>query len=209
MKIDYKVPTKPERRMCLIVIDMQECFFEEDDSKEKNRKAIDNIAKAIRSFREHDRDVFIIRYLGDTHSEKEDKTIIKEIGDISGLQIVDKYHMSAFQNTNLADLMTNKGYDSVLICGAYADHCVMATYWSAYEHDMSPFILSDADQSAVVTVRATLEKFKAKVKEDIARMHSYYHGEFPAIPIIQCSICDYRGMCTAETEGGDGDAGSE
>ena len=144
MKIDYKVPTKPERRMCLIVIDMQECFFEEDDSKEKNRKAIDNIAKAIRSFREHDRDVFIIRYLGDTHSEKEDKTIIKEIGDISGLQIVDKYHMSAFQNTNLADLMTNKGYDSVLICGAYADHCVMATYWSAYEHDMSPFILSDA-----------------------------------------------------------------
>lgn len=72
-----------------------------------------------------------------------------------------------------------------------------------------PFILSDTDQSAVVTVRATLEKFKAKVKEDIARMHSYYHGEFPAIPIIQCSICDYRGMCTAETEGGDGDAGSE
>lgn len=144
MKIDYKVPEKHERRMCLIVVDMQECFFEEDDTKEKNRAAIDNIAKAIRSFREHGRDVFIIRYLGDTHSEKEDKTIIKEIGDISGLQIVDKYHMSAFQNTNLADLMINKGYDSVLICGAYADHCVMSTYWSAYEHDMSPFILSGA-----------------------------------------------------------------
>ena len=144
MRIDYKVPEKPQRRMCLIVVDMQECFFEEDDAKEKNRDAIDNIAKAIRSFREHGRDVFIIRYLGDTHSEKEDKTIIKEIGDISGLQIVDKYHMSAFQNTNLADLMINKGYDSVLICGAYADHCVMSTYWSAYEHDMSPFILSGA-----------------------------------------------------------------
>ena len=96
------------------------------------------------AYREHGRDVFIIRYLGDTHSEKEDKTIIKEIGDISGLQIVDKYHMSAFQNTNLADLMINKGYDSVLICGAYADHCVMSTYWSAYEHDMSPFILDGA-----------------------------------------------------------------
>ena len=144
MRIDYKVPEKPQRRMCLTVIDMQECFFEEDDAKDKNREAIDNIAKAIKSFREHGRDVFIIRYLSDTHSEKEDKTIIKEIGDISGLQIVDKYHMSAFQNTNLADLMTNKGYDSVLICGAYADHCVMSTYWSAYEHDMSPFILDGA-----------------------------------------------------------------
>ena len=144
MRIDYKVPEKPQRRMCLTVIDMQECFFEEDDTKDKNREAIDNIAKAIKSFREHGRDVFIIRYLGDTHSEKEDKTIIKEIGDISGLQIVDKYHMSAFQNTNLADLMINKGYDSVLICGAYADHCVMSTYWSAYEHDMSPFILDGA-----------------------------------------------------------------
>ena len=144
MRIDYKVPEKPQRRMCLTVIDMQECFFEEDDAKDKNREAIDNIAKAIKSFREHGRDVFIIRYLGDTHSEKEDKTIIKEIGDISGLQIVDKYHMSAFQNTNLADLMINKGYDSVLICGAYADHCVMSTYWSAYEHDMSPFILDGA-----------------------------------------------------------------
>ena len=47
MKIDYKVPTKPERRMCLVVIDMQECFFEEEGSKEKNKEAIGNIAKAI------------------------------------------------------------------------------------------------------------------------------------------------------------------
>ena len=180
MKIDYKVPTKPERRMCLIVIDMRECFFEEDDSKEKNRKAIDNIAKAIRSFREHDRDVFIIRYLGDTHSEKEDKTIIKEIGDISGLQIVDKYHMSAFQNTNLADLMTYKGYDSVLICGAYADHCVMATYWSAYEHDMSPFILSDA----VIAYREEHGGFKTK--EEIMNVPGIKDGIFSKIEGLIC-----------------------
>ena len=144
MKIEYKVPTKPERRMCLVVIDMQECFFEEEGSKEKNKEAIENIAKAIRSFREHSRDVFIIRYMGDTHSEKEDKSIIKEIGDISDLKIVDKYHMSAFQNTELTDLVINNGYDTVLLCGAYAEHCVMASYWSAYERDISPFLLEDA-----------------------------------------------------------------
>ena len=80
MKIDYKVPEKHERRMCLIVVDMQECFFEEDDAKEKNRAAIDNIAKAIRSFREHGRDMFIIGYLGDTHSEKEDKRSSRRSG---------------------------------------------------------------------------------------------------------------------------------
>ena len=144
MKIEYKVPTKPERRMCLAVIDMQECFFEEESWKENNRKAIDNIAKAIKAFDDHGRDVFIIRYMGDTHSEKEDKSIIKELGDLSKYRVVEKYHMSAFQNTNLADLMIAGGYDTVLICGAYADHCVMATYWSAYEHDMSPFLLQDA-----------------------------------------------------------------
>ncbi|MBQ6547999.1 MAG: cysteine hydrolase [Candidatus Methanomethylophilaceae archaeon] len=144
MRIDYKVPTKPERRICLVVVDMQECFFEEEGSKEKHMEAIRNIREAMDSFYEHGRDVFVIRYMGDTHSEKEDKSIIGELGDISRFKIVEKYHMSAFQNTNLTDLMISRGYDSALICGAYADHCVMSTYWSAYEHDMSPFLLEGA-----------------------------------------------------------------
>ena len=144
MHIDYKVPNKLERKVCLVVIDMQNCFFEEEGCLEKYKDRISNIASAIRAFRGHGRDVFIIRFMGENHSDNDDRSLIDGLGDISDCKIVDKYHMSAFFNTELADLMVNGGYDTALLCGSYAEHCVMASYWSCYEHDLSPYLLEGA-----------------------------------------------------------------
>ena len=140
---DYKVPTNAQRKICLVVIDMQNCFFNDDESsKVTNRKEIENIAEAIRLFHENSRDVFIVKYMGETHSVCKDMNIIEELGQLEPCTFIEKYHMSAFQNTNLPDLIIGKGYDSVLLCGAYAEHCVMASYWTCFGHDLSPFLLS-------------------------------------------------------------------
>ena len=72
-----------------------------------------------------------------------------------------------------------------------------------------PFVVSQNYPDTVVTVRSTLERFKTLVKEDLERLRAYYRDRFPAEPVIECSRCEYRSMCTAETEGGDDDAGSE
>ena len=140
---DYKVPSNAQRKICLVVIDMQNCFFNDDESsKVVNAPEIENIAKTIRLFHEHSRDVFIIRYVGETHSISKDMGFIEELGELEPCTIVEKHHLSAFHNTQLADLIMEKGYDSVLICGAYAEYCVMATYWSTYQYDLTPFLLS-------------------------------------------------------------------
>ena len=142
---DYKVPTNAQRKICLVVIDMQNCFFNDDESsKVTYKEEIGNIAKAIRLFHEHSRDVFIIKYVGETHSISKDMNFIEELGELEPCTIIEKHHMSAFLNTQLPDLVFERGYDSVLICGAYAEHCVMATYWTAFQFDLSPFLLSGA-----------------------------------------------------------------
>jgi hypothetical protein len=72
-----------------------------------------------------------------------------------------------------------------------------------------PFAVSQTESETVVTARPTVERFKAKVKDDLERLREYYKSTFPAEPVIECSKCEFRSMCTAETEGGDDDAGSE
>ena len=140
---DYKVPSKAQRKLCLIVVDMQNCFFDDDENSRITYKGeIENIAKTIKLFHEHSRDVFIIKYVGETHSISKDMNFMKELGEIEPCTIVEKRHMSAFQNTSIQDIIIEKGYDSALICGAYAEYCVMATYWGAQFADISSYLLS-------------------------------------------------------------------
>ena len=139
----YNVPSKAQRKICLVVVDMQNCFFDEDEHlKELNQKEIENIAEAIRLFHEHSRDVFMIQYIGETQSICKDMNFIKELGDVEPCTVVEKHHSSAFFNTLLSDLVVERGYDSVLICGAYAEHCIMSTYWNAINCDITPYLLS-------------------------------------------------------------------
>ena len=140
---DYKVPSKAQRKICLVVVDMQKCFFDDDaNSRITYKEEIENIAKAIRMFHEHSRDVFVIRYVGDTHSISKDMNFLDELGELEPCTIVEKRHMSAFQNTQLPDLIVERGYDGVLIFGAYAEYCVMATYWGAQPFELSAHLLS-------------------------------------------------------------------
>ena len=140
---DYKVPTKAQRKLCLVVVDMQNCFFNENESpKEPYKEEIETMAEAIRLFHEYGREVIMINYVGETHSGSTDRRFIEELGDVEPCTVVEKHHMSSFYNTQLADIIMEKGYDAVLVCGAYAEYCVMATYWGAGDHDINPFLLA-------------------------------------------------------------------
>ena len=108
-KPDYKVPTKAQRRICLIVVDMQNCFFNENESpKEPYKEEIETMAKAIRLFHEYNREVIMINYVGETHSGSTDRRFIEELGDVEPCTVVEKHHMSSFLNTQLADIIMEK-----------------------------------------------------------------------------------------------------
>ena len=58
--------------------------------------------------------------------------------------IVHKSHMNGFNGTDLAEKVRSTGSDTVLICGMYAEHCAMATYWGAWDNGLSPFFAKNA-----------------------------------------------------------------
>ena len=136
-KDGYNIPSKDERRICLVVVDMQRCFFAGRHDAEFV-SAAERMRESVESFRESGRDVFFIGHIKNDGKEHD----LNLIDVFEGCDIdVWKHHMDAFYNTDLSDRIHSAGYDSVLICGAYAEHCVTATYWGAYNHDLTPFLL--------------------------------------------------------------------
>ena len=61
----------------------------------------------------------------------------------AGEHIIGKIEMDAFLGTDLEDILKDKGCDSVLICGMVAQYCVLATYFGAFQHRFSPYMLEN------------------------------------------------------------------
>jgi len=54
-----------------------------------------------------------------------------------------KNYPNAFNRTELADLLSQRKVDTVILCGLSATVCVLATYVGAEDHDLHPFLLRD------------------------------------------------------------------
>ena len=105
---DYKVPSKAQRKLCLIVVDMQNCFFDDDkDSRITYKGEIENIARVIKLFHENSRDVFVIKYVGETHSISKDMNLMKELGELLYFELQ--------QNGFNVNYIIDKNAESILV----------------------------------------------------------------------------------------------
>ncbi len=173
------VPEKSERKMALVVVDMQNKFLvgSSESAIESVKKRIPVISEAVDRFNEAGRPVFFISYDGLTHF-MEDNT---DDGDaiISGINVspkntvIHKYHMNSFKNTCLGDAVLFSGCDTVLLAGMYLEFCVVSTYYGAANFQIKPFVLKDA---LVPLKEESVEKYLAvldtmtmdDVKENLA-----------------------------------------
>lgn len=141
------VPEKSERRLALVVVDAQNKFFVHSSADAEAGRAahVAVIAEAVRQFRAAGRRVIFIKYDGVPHdcegNTPDGERIIDGIPTDPSDVAVHKYHMNSFKNTVLADAVQAMGCDSVLLAGLYTEYCVMATYWGACDHTLTPFLL--------------------------------------------------------------------
>jgi len=143
-----KVVDKNERKLALVIVDVQKKFLigSDDQTPISAKKHYPVMSRAIDMFREAGRPVIWILFKGPTHQQgiTDDPFDLLDGFEIKeGDHIVEKYHMNSFYNTTLADVIHENDCDSALLMGMYAQHCVMATFWGAFDKDVSPYMLKD------------------------------------------------------------------
>ena len=141
-----KAVDKKVRKLALVIVDVQKKFITnaKDSTLESSKAHTPLMLKVIDMFREAGRPVIWVLYDSKTHlpgiTEKTMELLDGfEIKDTD--RVVMKYHMNSFYNTNLSDIAHSYDCDSVLIIGMFAQYCAMATYWGAFDKDLSPYMM--------------------------------------------------------------------
>jgi len=142
-------------RPALFVQDIQNAWLYDPDSnqnlKRSLEKHLDTINRAITWFRERNLPI-IVGYTLDpvqglvpgSNSFEVPKTVKVGGNDYK----VTKQHANAFANPELGAILRREGCDTFVIAGLSASGCVLATYFSAPDWDVRPYLLKGGVASA-------------------------------------------------------------
>ncbi len=141
-----KVIDKKDRRLALVIIDVQKIFIVGDDDATLESAAAHTpmMQSVIERFREAGRPVIWVLYEGETclPGITDDTYALLDGFSIADTdRVIIKHHMNAFNETDLKDVVRSYDCDAVLLMGMFAQHCVMASYWSAFDNGLSPFMM--------------------------------------------------------------------
>lgn len=129
--------------IALLIIDMQNGCKEETRCKEAFDEAVLYINEISGYFRSKNYPVVIVKDLsvGEVGSERFE--FVEEIDISKDDIIVHKAHNNAFWETDLDNILKEKGIDAVVISGFAAEYCVLFSYNGAVERGYSTFLLQN------------------------------------------------------------------
>lgn len=132
----------------LFVQDIQNVWLYDPDSNQELRKSVekrlDVINDAIAWFRRNKLPI-IVGYTEDKEQGLLPGTKRFEVPEAVNIKETDlkvtKRHASAFANPELGAMLKKEGCDALVIVGLSASGCVLATFFSAYDWDIRPYVL--------------------------------------------------------------------
>ena len=142
-------------RPALFVQDIQNAWLYDPDSNQDLRRSVEKrlglINEAIAFFRAKAYPIIV------GYTEEPDEGLLPgsrsfEVPDSVDIKetdfMVSKRHANAFANPELGALLERKGCDTFVIVGLSASGCVLATYFSAFDWNVRPYILKGGVASA-------------------------------------------------------------
>lgn len=147
-------------RLALLVHDMQRYFCRPFPDGAPLAPAVANIARLVQAARAAGVPVFYTAQKGDQfrpdrglqadlwgpgmQAIPEHEEIMPELAPAPGDIVLVKHRYSAFQRSNLEHLVRARGRDQLMICGIYAHIGCLATAAEAFQRDIEPFAVADA-----------------------------------------------------------------
>ena len=142
-----------------MLVDIQRKFTAETDGlRESMSRRIGTVNRAISLFRSTGNPIVYVFFdgRGSCLSEWDDAgdLLLEDLlpmadGDVE----IHKSCMNAFNGTGLGETLRSMGVDCVLIAGLVAHYCVLATYFGAFDQELSPYILEGGGESPPPTRR--------------------------------------------------------
>jgi len=135
-------------KAALFVQDIQNFWLYDHDSNQDLRMSVERrlpiINETIAWFRRNKLPI-IIGYTEDKEQGLVPGTRLFEVPETVKVEGTDrrvtKRHANAFANPELGAILKKEGCDAIVIVGLSASGCVLATYFSAYDWDVRPYVL--------------------------------------------------------------------
>lgn len=166
------LPEKKDRKIALVVIDVQKKFTGGNVTADSSSAQIDTINEATALFHKYDRPVIFVHYDGPCDcspylDDGGDDYLQGTTSDERDI-IVHKQHMNSFRDTKLAEIVKGCGCDCVLLTGMVTQYCVMGTYFGAFDHDLCPYLLEGGTISTESHIdKCSYEVCKTFTMEDV------------------------------------------
>lgn len=135
-----------DKRFALVLVDIQKKFgYSTDGLRRSTGLHLERVNEAIRLFRGTGNPIIYVMYEGEGHEEVKvedgDSLVDGLLPPTDGDFVVWKTGMNSFRNPELAETLDRLGCDHILIAGMVAQYCVLATYFGAFDKDISPYML--------------------------------------------------------------------
>ncbi len=134
-----------DRRFALVLVDIQRKFScVTEGLRESTGIHLETVNEALRLFRDTGNPIVYVLFDGNGHGDEvEDGDSLTEglLPPSEGDRSVHKTGMNSFRDSDLADVLRDLGCDHILIAGMVAQYCVLATYFGAFDRDITPYML--------------------------------------------------------------------
>ncbi|MGF9966173.1 cysteine hydrolase family protein [Bacillus rhizoplanae] len=167
-------------KQALVVIDVQEGMYTAGMPVHNGLDLIENLQEVIQKCRTHDIPVIYVKHNGSKGHPLEKGTagwhIHSKITPMPNEDVVEKETPDSFHETNLREVLQEKGIEHLYICGLQTEYCVDTTVRRAFSEGYKVTLIQGA--------HSTFDSEQLRA-EDIIQHHNKVLGWFANIVNVQ------------------------